>query len=202
MYSQAELSAIIKEVFLSDVASGQIDLPALIEQALPEVDEATFSGADLVAKTLSQLEANKVFSYNYSNITHATITNEYCKAIVVNGIMHIITLIKIETDEVGVAAYTAFGAYFDVDEDTGSKIFDVEGVPLSEDGSANYVNIACSTAYLGTNTGDFNQGTCRIVLQRLNSNDKNRINVSVRDVPAIAANTTRYLTSRISLTLF
>ena len=49
MYSQAELSAIIKEVFLADVASGEIDLPDLIEQALPEVD---FSEFDLECKSV------------------------------------------------------------------------------------------------------------------------------------------------------
>ena len=63
MYSQAELSAIIKKVFLEDVASGEIDLPALVTEALPDVDWSEFELDCKSVKANSIIENMSGYSY-------------------------------------------------------------------------------------------------------------------------------------------
>lgn len=78
MYSQAELSAIIKEVFLADVASGQIDLPDLIQQALPEIDWSAFELDCKSVKADSIIE--NMSGYSFTEASTENITYNYLYA--------------------------------------------------------------------------------------------------------------------------
>ena len=200
MYSQAELSAIIKEVFLSDVASGQIDLPALIEEALPEVD---FSELDLVVKsveaeTLEQSEPNWSKEFNFSDQTNLTVTNTYNRFEVINGILWIIVNLKLE---VGASNYTAggFGQGVNIEE-IADKIYDLNGDPVSEEAQVQFCPITCAPMYIGENTSQDLLTLGRCLIQRATS-QADRVNVSLRGIPTLTAGKTYYLTARVPLSL-
>ena len=133
MYSQAELSAIIKEVFLADVASGQIDLPALIEQALPEVD---FTELDFVAKTLSQVEPNYSLEFEFTSTSNLEITNIYNRFMVINNMLYIIVNVAMKNISgasltINVNDYIT-GKNLAIDEAIASKIYGLDGKKASE----------------------------------------------------------------------
>ena len=81
MYSQAELSAIIKEVFLQDVADGQIDLPALVTASLSEIDWSEFE-LDCESVTADSI-IEKMTGYSFAERTseHATLEYVYAGAV-------------------------------------------------------------------------------------------------------------------------
>ena len=137
MYSQAELSAIIKEVFLSDVASGQIDLPALIEQALPEVDFSTanFSDIDFKAKTLEQSEPNWHYDLSISSVTWPTGLEAelvYGRLEIINGVLFFVSSLKVINTTESAISISDVTINVNVPEEIGSKIYDINGGKVSE----------------------------------------------------------------------
>ena len=172
MYSQAELSAIIKEVFLEDVASGQIDLPDLIEQALPEVDFSTadFSGVDFEAKTLNQSQPNKEFEVELVTPTYLTHTAKYEKALIVNNVLYLILAYSLEnaTEE----AHSEFILFnFTLDDDTASKIYCEDGTTVNDPYTAPLL-ICGFPAYRGSALNLNNNGDVRKIA-------KNKIQISI-----------------------
>ena len=154
MYSQAELSAIIKEVFLADVASGEIDLPALIEQTLPEID---FSELDFVAKTIEQAEANWVLPVTIPSVTNFE-GDGYYAIKKVNGEIHIIFAVAYKNTSGATANFSLSTFSADMSSlpvaDT-SKIIDMSGKNLTEDpGSITTIRIVpVGTFASGTGAG-------------------------------------------------
>ena len=153
MYSQAELSAIIKEVFLEDVASGQIDLPELIEQALPEVDpsDLDFSGVDFVAKTLKQVEPELTINLAFAH-TGFTIEQVYSKLIVANNVLYGVVNFRMTNNAEESKTLYQFGGSQNlvIPEQYGSKIFDRDGHAVSESitSDAIILNVPTSGNYL------------------------------------------------------
>ena len=141
MYSQAELAQIIKDVFLADVASGQIDLPDLIEQALPDVDPAglDFTGVDFVAKTLKQTQSNysldlkQAFeSGNYS--TYFKSDTAFMRFEEINGVLWLIMSGRFVAQAVsGTNASFNLTIPNEFKEKYYNKIYRMDGTPLTEE---------------------------------------------------------------------
>lgn len=164
-----------------------------------DLSGANFTG-DVTAPKLAQSNPNKTFSFSYNDFAHGTVQNSYCVAEEINGVLYIIVLIKVTTDAVGISAGTGNGAILNVDAVTGSKILDADGVPLSQLGTTSYSNIGCETAFVGSDNTDFITGIGRLVIQRSGIN-QNQINVSLRGLPAMSANSSFAISARIALTL-
>ena len=135
MYSQAELSAIIKEVFLEDVASGQIDLPALISESFEEID---WSNLDFTAKTLEQVNPNYSLDLseafedgNYS--TYFKSNTGYLAFKVINGVLWIIMSgVFVAQAWTGTNSQFQFVIPAEFKSKYYSKIFRMDGTPLNQ----------------------------------------------------------------------
>ena len=205
MYSQAELSAIIKEVFLADVASGQIDLPDLIEQALPEVD---FSDIDLVAKTLKQVQANYSLELNAENLSLSTslsgltLTIGYCKIEELNNVLYVVlnfSLTNTTESSIAMGNYVRL-AIRNLDESISEKIYDANNLPLSE-AYASIVGITgCHVFHDNSNPTTGFSGANNCSVQR-EPNTAKGFNINIREAGSISAGDTRHYTGRFFLTL-
>lgn len=113
MYSQAELSAIIKEVFLEDVASGEIDLPALVTEALPEVDYSFEQDIPAFALTGATIEVS------YGKIV------QYGKLLIIDYCFNILAGENNLSD-------SRIDINFNLPEEVANNIFDVDGHSVHE----------------------------------------------------------------------
>lgn len=183
------------DVVLSSYTKDAVDT-ALAAKA--DLSGATFTGA-VEALSLKQSQPNKSFDFSYSNVGVLTIVNTYTKALIINGEIHFIVNLKIT---VGESNYTGggFGALCIIDEATGSKIFDADGKALSEAALTTYCPITAATGYLGKNDSQDLGSSFRMLIQR-DSNNLNRINVSLRGIPTLNANSVYFLSARVQLSL-
>ena len=174
MYSQAELSAIIKEVFLEDVASGQIDLPDLIEQALPEVDFSTadFSSVDFVAKTLKQTNSNWEEDFTLPSVSGFTKANEYCRLEEINGILHLVICALYENSSGASASFSLGSIVFsNIDESISSKIYTAGGQKVSEPVSSTYAERYIRVAVMGVSSAGVSTNLTQCILLHTGANE-------------------------------
>lgn len=195
MYSQAELSAIIKEVFLEDVASGQIDLPALIEEALPEVD--------VVAKTLYQTESNWSLDIDFSSLqslpANCVVSNVYSKITQWNRELHIVfNFIITNNGETQSSAFNSFNNYITLPEEIASKIIDFENKSAHE---SSFAPICGGTYNLGSTAYPTALEAVTKPFVILNASTPNVINIGLSTISAINPGGTLYISGRISLDL-
>lgn len=201
-YSKDQIDSIVNNIMTVKANASDVYNKTTTDNLLAL--KANLAGADftgnVTAPKLKQSTANKTFSFSYSNFAHGTVQNSYCVAEEINGVLYIIVLIKVTTDETGISSGTGNGATLQLDAEVGSKIYDADGIPLSQLGQHSYSNIACETAFVGSDNTDFLTGIGRLVIQRAGIN-QNQINVSLRGLPAMSANSTFAISGRIALTL-
>ena len=94
MYSQNELEKLVKDVFLADIESGEIDFVSIIEDALPVAD---LSNLDLSVKSIT---SNPNWELNLTEIpitisSDFTAEFKYGKLEIINGILYIVAVIKV-----------------------------------------------------------------------------------------------------------
>lgn len=209
MYSQAELSAIIKEVFLADVESGQIDLPQLIEDSLAEVDPSNldFSGVEFKAKTLEQVQANSSLEFNCSSPAGLTITNIYNRFEVIGNILYIICNVKATNDtesSISLNGQISAQAVVTLPSAIAEKIYDMEGNPVSSPSVSAQAGVCATRGIVSTNVNftsfladfpDFNV---------IHPQQANVVYVGFRHKTAgmsVASGSSIWLTGRMALTL-
>ena len=209
MYSQAELSAIIKEVFLEDVASGEIDLPAMIGEALPVLEEADLSNADVVVKTLTQAQANWSVDFGDSmvglptGITYAKIYNRFE---VIGNILYLVLTYSLENTTASDVSTGNLSIDVTLPEEIAEKLIDISGVSAKEATSTSGIS-----AFL-VNAGDksyplaINRACYQATISNTQTANVIRVNLytssAVAGNPyAIGANTKQYASARTFLVL-
>ena len=201
MYSQAELSAIIKEVFLEDVASGQIDLPDLIEQALPEVNPAglDFSNVDFVAKTVNQINNDwelEIDENTFEAQENWVIEPIYCKLFVRNAKLCGVFLIGATNNTGASATPNVYTKAISIPTSYAEKLYDYAGHKVSEQ-----VSPANLTCFPSTTTSLANGGARTAQTSLIsNSNNANEVKIFFGG-SSIASGSTLYIEARFWLSL-
>lgn len=143
MYTEQQLTAIIKEVFDAEVSSGVFDdkIKEYAEDWLEEnplsPGDLDFTGIDLVAKTLKQLNPNESYTFTpVSTLFAGKVTRKdgyFGRAVVVNNVLMVVGFATYENE--GESSVTISGADYlgniVLSEETAEKIYRVDGTDLS-----------------------------------------------------------------------
>ena len=151
MYSQNELEKLVKDVFLADIESGEIDFPALISAGLESAD---LTDVDLVVKSIKQTAPS--YSVEFEPVLDATsttagltITNVYNKFVVIGNILYIVAINNITNPTASNITFNAgsnnISKSVSIDESIAELIYDIDGKKVSETGTG-YIDI-----YAGSN---------------------------------------------------
>ena len=162
MYSQNELEKLVKDVFLADVESGEIDFPSLIAEGLAVAD---LTDVDLVVKTISQTTANYVKEFNAPSVTGFTKLNEYCRFEVMGNELKVILCARYKNDDTENSKNFSLGAFniTGISSEVGDKVFDMGGYKLSEAGSGSLTDAVIRvipTAITVYGQNNYIQATC------------------------------------------
>lgn len=131
-----------------------------IEKMALESSLEGFKSKDVVVKTIKQTEYNKSFDIQYNSpFTGATMEKIYSKAIVINNILYLVSMLKITNDSESVQTISSMSGNVLLDDETASKIFCVDGESLNEPFTTNK-NIADIRSAWGNNLT--NQGSRKI----------------------------------------
>ena len=143
MYSEQELTNIIKEVFDEEVESGVFDdqikeyAEDWLEENPLEPSDLDFSNIDFLAKTLEQSQANfKGSNINFPAPTGLTITNTYNRLEVINQVLYCIVNFKIENNSGEEKAFQGVDLMASLEHKYASQVIDVNGDNVGEIASA------------------------------------------------------------------
>ena len=213
MYSEQELTKVIKAVFDEEVESGALDdkikeyAEDWLEENPLEPSDLDFSNIDFVAKTLTQSQANNQYDNNFTTaIAGLTIGNIFNRIQIVNGIMYFITNFKL-TNNSGSSVNITSGALLGSNNLTMSasiaeKIYDLLGNQVS-DAIANATKIAGAVGLASKNADTDSSYEYRPYITILNSQSANTIRTYVKSSEAITLDNGEvlYVTARIALSL-
>lgn len=203
MYSQTELAELVKNVFLADVESGEIDLDSIIAEKLDEID---WSDIDFKPKTVAQLEANwSADITSFPSNSGCTATPIFCRAQQLNQEFHIVMLGKLHNNTASdISLYGLTAIEINLPEAIADKIYDVAGNKVSgTPGSYTRIDVAFASVFkegaLGADMSKFQQ----CVMSVLNSSVANQIilNFNSGSSMTLKAGEDTYFESRIALDL-
>ena len=209
MYSEQELTTIIKAVFDEEVESGVFDdkIKEYAEDWLEEnplsPGDLDFSAINFVAKTLSQSNVNWSNTFGFSNYYGLTITEIYCKLQVINNRLDIIVNFsaKNETANDITTKYIASGVAV-LNSAIASKVIDFNGDDATETPASPVVvcgSHALEFYALTDNASSGNQSDL-IVYNNTNANYL-LIRVNNKEDATFQPSEERFYTARIQLDL-
>ena len=148
MYSEQELTNVIKKVFEEELESGALDdkinqatADYIQEQGL-NPEDLNFSSVDFVAKTISQSNYNWSIDVPDITIGDLTLTKIFAKLIVINKVMYLVYEVDLanETAEDIVINSSYYSANITIPAEIGQYIYDHLGKKVSETGAGSIVD--------------------------------------------------------------
>ena len=177
MYSEQELTNVIKAVFEAELDAGAFDekinqaTADYIEEQGLNPEDLNFSDVDFVAKTISQTNYNWSIDIPDINFGGLTLTKIFAKLIVINKVMYMVYEVDLanETEEdiiIGSSQYTS--SAITIPAEIGQYIYDHLGKKVSESGTGNIVITPLSNGKFGV-VGS-NQKSYEISLEHVGQN--------------------------------
>ena len=209
MYSEQELTNIIKVVFEQELEDGAFDdkikeyAEAWLAENPLEPSGLDFTDIDFVAKTIQQLNPNSSQNISVSTgLTYMTPASIYCKGLNINGLYNIVISATL-TENAGNSHSNLVDILYagiTLPAEIASKIYDINGDSVDEvlENSA-MVCIVPIKCYNASQNKYFNA-----TLRLNNASIANQLNMVILcdEAQSVSANDVLYISGRVQLTLY